>query len=690
MNKSMQILTSVSVTCTPFLSRLSALFFFIGMLGFYASSLANTVVETLEIYVSPKGNDAHAGTKVSPLKTIEAARDKIRVLRKNYKDKPVIVWIGGGIYEVNQRIVFKEADSGTENAKVAYQAIEGEFPVFSGSKSLKKWTLLKDKNVLKQLDPSVHKNVYVTNLKEAGIRDFGDPTDLGQRPELFCNKKLQTLARWPDTGFVKAAKAIGSTDLPKTYISATGKKEGDFTYLEDNQDRWANEKDVRMGGYWYWDWSEEFQRVARVDPNAKVIQIQQPYHKYGYRDGMRYFGVNLLCEITKPGEWYLDRETGLLYWYPEAGVDLKKAEIKLSVFSEPFMVEMENTSYFTLKGLTFEEGRASAIQIKDGVQALILNCRIERFGQDGIHIVEGKQHGIVGSKLDTFGCGGIRVSGGDRKTLTPADHFIEHTSVENFSLFKRTYQPAIHISGCGINIRNNVFRYSSSSAFRLEGNDVILEYNKISHVVNESDDQGGLDVYYNPSYRGNVVRYNHWSDISGGTRHGAAGVRLDDMISGFQIYGNIFERCGFNKFGGIQIHAGKDNVIDNNVFFKCPVAVSFTLYSAQKWENAVKSPAVLKKMFEEVDVNSAVYLAKYPDVKHWDINPNINTVTNNLAIDCAKLFTHDGNIQHLKNNHLVVGDGEKIDPYLKAEYLEKFGLKPIPYMQIGPQLNPWL
>lgn len=44
-----------------------------------------------------------------------------------------------------------------------------------------------------------------------------------------------------------------------------------------------------------------------------------------------------------------------------------------------------------------------------------------------------------------------------------------------------------------------------------------------------------------------MVQYNHWSDIAGGTHNGAAGVRLDDMISGVHIYGNIFERCGSVK-----------------------------------------------------------------------------------------------------------------------------------------------
>jgi hypothetical protein len=189
----MKVIKKGSVIYSTWLSRFLFLLILMSILGYEASSYANKVVEPFEIYVSPKGNDAHAGTRNAPLKTLDAARDRLRILRKNQKEKPVTVWVGGGIYELNKRIVFEEVDSGTETAKVVYQAVEGEYPIFSGSKSLKKWSLLKDKKVLHQLDPAVHKNVYVTNLKDAGIHNFGDPTALGKRPELFCNKQLQTL-----------------------------------------------------------------------------------------------------------------------------------------------------------------------------------------------------------------------------------------------------------------------------------------------------------------------------------------------------------------------------------------------------------------------------------------------------------------------------------------------------------------
>ena len=48
------------------------------------------------------------------------------------------------------------------------------------------------------------------------------------------------------------------------------------------------------------------------------------------------------------------------------------------------------------------------------------------------------------------------------------------------------------------------------------------------------------------------------------------------MISGVAIYGNVFERCGAVQFGGVQIHGGKDNLVDGNLFMDCFAGISFS------------------------------------------------------------------------------------------------------------------
>ena len=151
---------------------------------------------------------------------------------------------------------------------------------------------------------------------------------------------------------------------------------------------------------------------------------------------------------------------------------------------------------------------------------------------------------------------------------------------------------------------------------RIEGNDHVIELNHIRNVVRESDDQGGLDMFGNPLYRGVVIRWNRWSDIRGGTQHGAAGVRLDDMISGVAVYGNLFERCGAVHFGGVQIHGGKENLIEGNLFVDCLAGLSFSRWGQSRWLEAIER--FLPQAGEPA------YASRYPELadlkSHADVN----------------------------------------------------------------------
>ena len=647
-------------------------------------------VKEIEIHVSANGNDNNTGTLQSPVKSIEKAQILARSLKKQQPEDAVTVFIGEGTYEITSALIFNFEDSGTENAPVTYRAEKGQLPVLTGSKEISGWISLKDQSKLNQLKPEIRSKVYKTNLQALGINDFGDPTTIGKRPDLYCDGKLQTLARWPNNGFAFGGKALGTTELPKTYRKINRYEEGIFEYCDNQQSRWIKEQDIRLSGYWYWDWSDEFQKVEKIDTLKKTLSISPPYHKYGYKDSLRYFGLNLFCEIDQPGEWYLDRKNGELFWYAPVDVDPNKSKVCFSVLDAPYMIEIHDCSNFTIEGLTFTESRGSAILIENGKDCHISECRIERFGQDAIHIENGFGHTIYGCYMSTFGCGGIKLNGGDRQKLIHSNFNIEQNVIEHFSLFKRTYEPAILMNGCGTQIRNNVFRYSSSSAMRMEGNDYLIEYNEISHVVNESDDQGGLDAWFDPSYRGNVIRYNRWSDIHGGTVHGAAGVRLDDMISGVNIYGNIFERCGTRGFGGVQIHGGKDNNVENNVFYQCNAAVSFSTWGTKRWLEYLDSPVIKRKLYEDVDINSALYQDRYPELKDIRNNADFNVIKNNLLIDCKNDFLRKNRPVEEVNNQSIESNGNDPAYFCSSKILKKYGLQPIPYKQIGATKNKWI
>ena len=176
-------------------------------------------------------------------------------------------------------------------------------------------------------------------------------------------------------------------------------------------------------------------------------------------------------------------------------------------------VEMEGCEDVILSGITLRGGRNGAVSVKGGKNVLFKDCRFAQFANDAMYISDSKDLHIEGCLFQELGHGGIEAHGGDRKTLEPSGFVVENTIFTDFSLYKPTYEPAIIFYGCGMELRYNHFQNCASSALRLEGNDILVEKNRFVHLVTESDDQGAIDVYWNFTYRGNVVRWNWWEDI---------------------------------------------------------------------------------------------------------------------------------------------------------------------------------
>lgn len=606
-----------------------------------------------DLYISPGGNDANPGTKDQPFATLAGARDAIRKLKQaGPLGEGVTVHCQAGSYALAQAVEFALQDSGSTTAPIRYVAERGTTVRITGGRDVSSWRPVTDQAVLARLAPEAREHVLVADLRGQGITDFGKLSvrgfSAGNPPaeaELFFNDEPMTLARWPSSGF-RGAKA----------------KEGDLTVIVDTDRvaRWTAEMEPWVFAYWHHDWAELYEPLAGVDAAKQaLLRTAKVKPVYGVTPNRaRWFAFNLLAELDTPGEYYLDRTNGLLYfWPPRAG-----GRTVLSMADG--LIRAENLSHVTFRGFTFEACRGTAITLKGGADCHVVGCTIRNTGQQGATVSDGEGHEVVGCDVYFTGTGGISMSGGKRATLTPAHHNAENNHVHHYARRARTYHSAISISGVGNRIAHNLVHDGPHMALAAGGNDHVVEFNEIHNVVEESGDAGAYYVGRDWTQRGNILRYNYWHDILGSSSYGGMTIYLDDQHCGHTIHGNLFERCMQSVFIG----GGDDNVVTNNVFLGCWKSAHLD-NRGMGWQKAATDDpkGELRRYLRAMPYTNDLWRTRYPQLVNvlndapgvpkrnvfagnisaggkWDdIIKSIRqfqTVTNNLAFDDDRDWAH--------------------------------------------------
>ncbi len=664
-------------------------------------SVSRTKIPTIpafavELFVGPEGNDTNSGTRAEPFATLNKARDSIRALKVHGPlSGPVCVHLSSGTYPAQKTFSLSAIDSGTETGPVVYRADEKGAAVLYGGTKVSGFVPVTDPLILARIPAEARGKIFQCDLRKAGITDFCPLTERGygvEPPactlEVFFNESPLILARWPNEGFVNGGKIIQPGSAKPNQPSV-------FEYLDDRAARWTNAEDVWLFGYFRHGWADRTLKIRNIDTVKKQIscgpyifgdEVMHPVPWFN-KGRIKYYAFNLLEELDQPGEYYLNRKTGILYFYPPG--DLAHATVEISLLSEP-MIAMRGVSNVRFEGITFDLSRSDCMGIENCTNCLVAGCTVKRFAGSGIFISGGRSDGILGCDLYSLGRSATDVVGGDRATLTPARHFVENCLMYEFGRLDHTYVPGIRMEGVGIRAAHNFFHDCPSSAIRFDGNDMLMEYNRADHVVLESEDQGAMETFGNPTFRGNVLRYNEFSFIGpGAAMEGSAGraaIRLDDAISGTLIYGNIFYHAS-QSFGAVNINGGRDNIIDNNIFADCEEAItgSYDSHNAH-WKEIGKDPEL---------ITSALYLQRYPDLQRMKEQPGLNFAWRNIFWKCGPLFSEYSRPAAQKFNLLANDayasdnpgfvDAPNANFALKpdAEPIARIGFHPVPVEEIG-------
>ncbi|MGQ9504379.1 MAG: GDSL-type esterase/lipase family protein [Thermogutta sp.] len=576
-----------------------------------------------------------------------------------------------GRYELSSPIVLRFPD-----AKGCRLVIRGERPLaamLSGGRRIQNWvpaTAIDD--LPSQLPLESRPHVFVADLKSMGITEYGSPGGGGL--ELFYQELPMTLARWPNEGFVKIANLLNEEPF-KTH-GIPGDKVGKFIYEGSRQDRWQLEKDPWVHGYWFWDWSDQRHPIQSIDSERHIIAIKPPYHHYGYRKGQWYYGFNLLCELDAPGEWYLDRQTGRLYFWPP---DSAKTVSELvtgdpTVSSLDSLVEVSGGKNVEITGLVFAHTRRTAISFTDCEDCRVTNSQLYLLGGWGIVIRGGQRCLVKGCQLRLLGEGGVSAEGGDRAKLQSAGHVIEENEISDYGRIYRMYRAGVSIGGVGQSVVHNHIHHAPHQAVGFSGNNHLIAFNEIDHVCLESNDAGAIYAGRDWTMRGTQIVSNYFHHISGFEDRGCMGVYLDDMFCGTTIRKNMFYRVTRAAFIG----GGRDNLVENNVFVECRPAVHVDA-RAMGWASYHVDTTMTERL-KAMPFDSPLWQSAYPELvrilQDEPAAPKGNVIRLNICVGGTWEDVEGKARPYLRMEKNLVLPGESVNNLFVDPHGENWHLKP--------------
>ncbi len=646
-----------------------------------------------DLYVAPDGSDENDGSKDAPFATIEKARDTVRGMDKTGKTG-ITVAVKAGEYRVSS-LEFTAEDSGTEECPVAYRAYGDGEVILNGGITIKpdSFTKVTDEAMLARLSGDAKQAVVCADLKEYGLTadDWGKLYAIGSYNtaakydgdwtgdlycELFINDKRQVLARYPDTGYLYTEKVLetglgresdGALTAVENWDEIRNPASDVYEIGKDLADRiasWKTLDDVWMFGFWKYDWADASSPIGDFDAEKRILSPKF-VSTYGTKVDAPYYFYNVFEELTAPGEWYLDRENGIVYVYPDGGITT--ATVDLSITLKP-IIQVENADHITFDGFTIKGTRGDAIIIS-GSGNTVENCLIKNIAGNAI-VVNGYDNLVYANEITRTGKGGISLNGGDSETLTPGNNKADNNYIHDWSEIYQTYQAACSIGGVGNICSHNEMHDSPHEAITYGGNNHIIEYNDIHDVCLLSDDAGAIYAGRRWDFYGNVIRYNAVYNV-GADGHRPCGIYMDDALSGQIIYGNLLVNVP-----SIALHlgGGRDLTVTGNIIVNCnDKSISYDdraregvfggwfMHSSRKggdmWTNLFNSPwqtDVWKQAFPQMQKFSDDF--DNTDAPEFVPNPAFSDVSKNIIVnvngDIGNISEAADRFSDIKDNYL--------------------------------------
>lgn len=549
----------------------------------------------LKFYVAPAGNDRWSGMLDTPnsagtdgpFATITRAQDAVRILRGTQVETPICVYLRAGVYYLDDTLTFTPEDSGAPAAPVCYAAYPGEAPSISGGREISGW----------QVEEVQGNTCWTVEIPDVA-------TGAWYFTQLFINGMRRRRTRLPKAGFYRFTAL---PDVPGDMRWGEGPDTAHFAPGEIQQ--WTNLPDVELIALQ--NWFETHHRLQSVDEAQHAVTFRAK-SLGSLTDELgriaRYYVENVFEALDTPGEWYLDRPTGKLYYLPLPGEEIETVTAIAPRLE--YLVRFtgsddgETVQHIQLENLQFRHAEwtlpptdpgpiqaafyvPGAICLHGAERCVLFGCTVAQVSQYAIEVMSGSvQNAIVGCSLHDLGAGGVKLTHETGTQITLGETvahdaerceitsrmgtFVSDCTIHDGGIIHPS-AIGVFIGDCGRNrVRHNHiynFYYSGISCGWTWGYvptrtiDNRLEYNYI-HDIGRGllSDMGG--IYMLGHQPGAVIRGNIIHDVQK-YGYGGWGIYTDEGSADILIEDNITYRT---HTPGFFQHYGRDNLVRNNIF----------------------------------------------------------------------------------------------------------------------------
>jgi hypothetical protein len=502
-----------------------------------ASLSAQTIV------VSPDG----------PIRTLSAARDAARAQRRAGRTGAIVVEVRDGTYFLSETLVLRPEDSHT-----VWQAAPGARPVISGGRIISGW----------KKGP---RQIWTTDASGPDFR------------QLFVGGRRAQRARTPNYGFYRIDGASPQDKPLRLHFRG-----------HDILPQWASLGDAEVVALFAW--SDIRMPIAAVDDAAHIATLTRDPQPSNQEADARYYIENTPDSLDTAGEWYLDRKTHTVSYWPLSGENLAAERVIAPALVQLIRLEGQPEQGRLVRDVTFRglqfahadwsmdaKGYAdtqaatpapAAIEAIGAVDCKLEKCTIAHSGGYGVYFGRGAQRNqVLACELFDLGGGGVKIGEPQLAPTESLQNFGNVVADNHIHDLGLVFAPAVGVwvlqSGRNQIVHNHIHDlfYTAISvgwtwgygANQSQAN--VIEYNHLHDIGKEMLSDMGA-IYTLGVQPGTRIRNNLIHDVASFT-YGGWGIYPDEGSSEMLIEDNIVYHC---KSAGFHQHYGRENIVRNNIW----------------------------------------------------------------------------------------------------------------------------